>query len=364
MYTLTTSSVPLSREEEQIYANSLKEHGITPSIWDLYRCTLGIQSKHSSPQIVRIQKDGKDCAHFYLVKCTDYGQALSSSPFVHGMVRMMRLPSCTWIKASIAAETNANPGFFCHDNEDAGKMKGLIKFLHRKYFILFIHDHCDKRHLYPGSLIIPYADLGNVILDKLTGIQDYLAQHKNLKKKIRKFSKEGGRVERIEGRLNDHDRMMVEHCIYTSSKKSIFSLPYQDIYPEMCGRSTEIEDRRFIHFICRSDNEFFGYHSFLRCDTHLRCMHGAFNRDLRTTFHAYENMIYNVVEYGIEHQLNRIYFGPVLNETKRRMMNEFVTTKLYVYSRFPGMLKLMAPFLLRSRMTSRQVRSFASVQQN
>lgn len=362
MYTLELGSVGLSPEEKEIFSDSLREYGLDPCIWDLYARSLQVISKHSTPQIVRIYNEEKLCAHFYMVRCRNYGISITSSSLIKFLISLPRIPIYSWIRASIAAETNANPGFFTTYGKQRMEIPDLIRLLKKKYFMLFIHDHLDKREWYPNSLEIPYSDLGNIELSGYSGIQDYLSEHGNLKRKLRKYDREGGRVEILKGSLNAEAQSMVKHCILASSRRSIFSLPYQDIYPEMCRKSTEIDHPRFFHFICRSDEHFFGYHSFVRFNTHLRCMHGAFNRDLPTTYHAYENMIYRVVEYAIENRLQSIYFGPVLNETKRRMMNQFIPTCLYTYSKYPGMLKVFAPLLKKARMSNKQIRSYAGIQ--
>ncbi len=75
-------------------------------------------------------------------------------------------------------------------------------------------------------------------------------------------------------------------------------------------------------------------------------------------------MIYKVVEYAIENEIQRVYFGHVLNETKKRMMNTFLPTNLFVYSKYPIILKLFAPIFKKSRMTNKQVLAFSGIDKN
>jgi len=90
-------------------------------------------------------------------------------------------------------------------------------------------------------------------------------------------------------------------------------------------------------------------------------MNGAFNRNLPTTHHAYENMIYSTVEYGVEQGISSIHYGPVLNETKKRMMEQFIPTQLYIYSFIPGVVKTLSPFLKRSRLQNTKLLKYSGI---
>jgi hypothetical protein len=49
-------------------------------------------------------------------------------------------------------------------------------------------------------------------------------------------------------------------------------------------------------------------------------IHGAFDRSLETTQHSYENIMTAAADYAIQHGLEIVHFGPIMNETKRRLM--------------------------------------------
>jgi hypothetical protein len=124
--------------------------------------------------------------------------------------------------------------------------------------------------------------------------------------------------------------------------------------------SASMEEKNVVHFICRTNDDFLGYHSFMDFGTHLRCLNGAFNRELRTTHHAYENMIAKVVEYADENKIMKIFFGPVLNETKRRMMHTFLPTTLHLMSN-NALVRSGFPVVLKhSRMMNKDVLQFRS----
>lgn len=364
MIDIHESADPLSSDEKEMYSSHLTELGLDNNIWDLYDKFLTVSSRYSKPRIIRLLEGKKQLAHFYMIKCKDYGATLSHSKIIQFMARSFSIPVYSWIRSGIAAENNANPGFINKSHSNNLNMSSFTELLQRQYFMLFILDLKKRENQYPDSVSIPYSDEGIVDNSQYNSIEDYLRQHKNLKKKFRAYRNQGGRIDIIKGRLSEEDQMNVNHCVTSTSEKSVFKLPYQDIYPAMCKSSSDIDNDRIVHFLCRSDDQFFGYHSFIQFDKQLRCLNGAFNRSLRSTFHAYENMIYKVVEYAIENNIPTVYFGPVLNETKKRMMNQFLSTRLYIYSKYPLILKVFTPILKRSRMVNKQVLAFSGIKEN
>ena len=167
----------------------------------------------------------------------------------------------------------------------------------------------------------------------------------------------------VRGRMTGQDIEHVGRCVESTSRHSVFKLPYQENYPAMCMASASMEEKNVVHFICRAEDDFLGYHSFMDFGSHLRCLNGAFNRELKTTHHAYENMIAKVVEYAEENKIRRIFFGPVLNETKRRMMHGFLPTTIHFMSNNPVMRSVFPFVLKRSRMMNPDVLQFRSENQ-
>ncbi|MEN8225708.1 MAG: GNAT family N-acetyltransferase [Bacteroidota bacterium] len=362
MISMHESSRPLSSEEKEIYEAHLHTLGLDSNIWDLYERFLQVSSAYSIPRIIRVMEGKDHLAHIYMIKCRDYGATLSRSGIIKSMSRLMGIPVYSWLRSGIAAENNANPGYLNTSTGDDNTMSKLIEHLKQKYFMIFILDLESNHGQYTNAVTLPYTDEGIVDTSTYQSIDDYRKQHKNLKKKFRVYRNHGGRTDIEKGRLSVEDQQHIASCVLSTSKKSVFKLPYQDIYPAMCSSSAEIDNDRIIHFLSRSDDQFFGYHSFIQFNEQMRCLNGAFNRELKSTYHAYENMIYKVIEYAIEQKIRTIYFGPVLNETKKRMMNQFLPTRLYVYSKFPLVLKLFTPILKNSRMANRQVLAFSGIE--
>lgn len=361
MYSFNLSSDPLTTIEKSCFHDYLLELGLDDYIWMVYNKFLQQGSKYTRPLIIRVRKNNELFACMLLIECRDYGPTMSKLQIVKWMVRRFAIPVYIWMKAGVGAEICANPIFFNRNVGSENDSGEILKLLRKRFLLLFIHDLASNAHLHPTSAVMPYTDESIIDTSGYITIDDYLAEHHNLKKKLKDYQKIGGRIEVLEGILDDQIVMKIKKCVISTGEKSVFKLPYQIDYPDMCMGSANIDNRNIIHFLCRSDEEFYGYHSFIVFKNQIRCLNGAFNRNLVTTHHAYENMIYSVVAYAIERKIQIVYFGPTLNETKKRMMNRFLPAKLYVSSRVPLLLKLFIPVLKRSRLNARELLEFSDI---
>jgi len=361
MYTFNISSTPLTPEEKLLFHPHLLELGLDDTIWAVYDQFLQLPSAFSRPQIVRIYRNNLELACIFMIRCTDYGATLSRLGIVKSFTRLISEPVFVWMKAGIAAEICANPAFFNTKIRHEEDLAEILRMLRKKFFLLFIHDLVSNVSLHPGSITMPYVDEGIIDTDKYKTLHNYLEQHHNLMKKMKEYQKVGGRIDVAEGRLEESVVDEIKASVVSTSIKSVFKLPYQESYPAMCAGSAKIPNTQIIHFLCRSEDTFYGYHSFIMFRNQIRCLNGAFNRNLATTHHAYENMIICVVGFAIDHGIQTVYFGPVLNETKRRMMNRFIPTQLYISSKLPWLLRLFIPVLRKSNLHSKKLLEFSVI---
>ena len=349
------SNEPLSNEEKKCFSRHLMHLKLDENIWDIYDQFLNSASDFSRPQIIRGYQNGQLALSVFVIKCYDHGKTLFKSPILYNFIKQLHFPIYLWMKAGIGPECFSNPGFLCYPEHQDKILPYLINYIKKNFYFFFIHDTMENKINYPDSTTIEYPDEGLVVLENKNNINEFINDHKNIKKKIKVYSKKGGRVEVIKGLLDEQTRSKIADSVKSTGEKSIFKLPYQENYPNMCMQSAGIKNDKIIHFICRSDTDFLGYHSFIEFKDHLRCLNGAFNRNLTKTYHAYENMILKVVEYAFQNQIKTIYFGPVLNETKRRMMNQFIPTQLYIYSSNLMIQKLMSYFLSKTQLQNKQL---------
>jgi len=357
-YSIT--STRLSPDERDQLSSHVQSLGLDDSIWTVYDGLLKTETKYSIPLILRVTSDDELVAAVVLIKCYDHGFTLTGIKPLARSMKYLRLPAYIWMRSGIGAEILANPGFVNLKYDHDEVINKIIQYINKHCFLAFILDLKDRAGLYPGFIQLPYPDEGVVDIRQVQSAENYIALHSNLKKKIRAYRNKGGIIEIIKGALDEDTRTMIGRCVKLTSEKSVFKLPYQENYPRMCMQSAAINNESIVHFICRSEEEFFGYHSFIQFQNQLRCLNGAFNRELRSTHHAYENMILKVVEYAAESGIDKVHFGPVLNETKKRMMHEFLPNRIYFISS-NWLLKRFFPIVLKnSRMMNRELRQFIS----
>ena len=101
-------------------------------------------------------------------------------------------------------------------------------------------------------------------------------------------------------------------------------------------------------------------YSFVEAGSTLRMMHGAFNREMKTTYHSYENLIIAAVDHAIKQNFNKVFFGPIMNETKRRMMREVEPCCVFFYSKNP-FIRFFFPFIYsHSNLQTKELLAYSS----
>jgi hypothetical protein len=306
-----------------------------------------------------VEKDRLIAAALLLL-CRRVGRALFRSPVLYKPINVLKIPVWLWIKAGFGPEVIANPGFYASDVDTdliAGKM---IDYMADNSLSFFVTDVQANSSHHKNALVFPYVDEGMVDVSGMNSVQDYIQEHRNLKKKIRSFRNKGGNLETVRGSVKEKERQTLINCCNATMRKSFVSTPFQDAFPDVIDETLRCDSSAFIHMISRMNGEITGYHSFIMAGSSLRMMHGAFNRDMGSTYHAYENLILASLEFAIDQKLNRVYFGPIMNETKRRMMQISEPCATYFYSKNPVFRRILALIYSNSNFQNRKLMAFAS----
>ncbi|MBX7258756.1 MAG: GNAT family N-acetyltransferase, partial [Candidatus Hydrogenedentes bacterium] len=169
----------------------------------------------------------------------------------------------------------------------------------------------------------------------------------------------GGAVEVLTGQVPDRVLVRFLACMDSTVNCSIVYSPFQGLFPGIVRRTCGIDRPEMVHIVARLRSEVVGYHTFVKTGNGLRMIHGAFDRTLRSTCHAYESVIVRTAAYALERGLAYVHFGPVMNETKRRMMNDTRPCALYFYSRYSLVRLLFPPIFRRTKMQSPALLAFS-----
>ncbi len=349
----------LTREERSSFSSCLRHYGVDEAVWDIYESFLGSSSSVTRPSIMRAFQNGRLAGAAFFFICRAGGRTLFRNPLLAAAVNLTRMPSYIWFRQGICADLGANPGFFADGSDGPSVLSGMIIHLRRKALSLFITDLADNETCHPGAKRFPYVREGAVNVKGKHDISEFVGEHGKLKRKLRTFSKKGGTVEVLKGALDRETRKDLLRCVRSTMESSYFYAPYQDHFPVMIDRSCSIPSERLLSVIARLDGAFAGYHTFLRTGKGMRMLHGAFDRSRDSLYHAYENIITRSAEHAIREGLEAVYFGPILNETKRRMMNMADKTAIFFTSSNPLVRSFLPALYSRSSMQSAKLLEFS-----
>ncbi len=358
-YTYSISNSPLTPQERNLFSSHIKKLKADDAIWQIYDCFLASESHWSKPRIIRALDNGKLVGAAFLIMCYAGGSSLFKNPFIAKIVDAMRIPSYLWLRQGLCADLMANPGFVADGYDHDEVITGILGFLKKKASSLFITDFASEERFHNDARVFRYTKEGGVSVTGMSSSADYVAQHANIKRKIKGFVNKGGTVEMVPGPPDEETRNRLLHCVRATMGASFVRTPFQDHFPSMIEEGCRLKTNRIVYAIPRMKGEILGYHAFIQTGNSLRLLHGAFDRTRKTTFHAYENLMIEAAGYAIKEGLEVVHFGPIMNETKRRMMNITLKTNIYFYSNNP-FNRLFLPFLYsRSSMQNEKLLAFA-----
>jgi hypothetical protein len=359
MFSSSLNEEMLSAGERERFKPFLAAEGLDDGIWEVFACFMKVSTRATRPRVLRVYKDGTLAGAAFVSYSRGYGRSLFRSPLLRVPVDLMGMPSYIWFRVGFGPEVAANPGFVAPEFDRDEVVRAMIAHLRKNAWGVMITDFAVNRHLHGTATAFPYVSDGMVDVSGMSSARDYVGQHRNIVRKIKHFVNKGGTIEVIHGRLDEELVGVVRRCLASTVKRSVIFSPLQDTFSESALETCRCASDRFVHFVARMNGVVLGYHTFVRTGTGLRMLHGAFDREQHTTHHSYENLIIDSVRYAIENGLRTVHFGPVLNETKRRMIGCTEKALLLFHSRF-WPVRTFFPVVFRfSRMQSRELLAFS-----
>lgn len=334
------------------------EH-VDGAVWPVYDAVSSVGTRATRFRVLRAFRDGQLEGAAFMFRCRAWARALFAPRLLHVPTDLLGLPAHIWIRVGYCAEGIANPGLFRPDCGHVAVAAKMIDYLRRNALGGIVIDLASNAPLHAGSVRFPYVSDGRIELEGMRTVDDYRALHNNLKRKVGEFRSKGGRIEVVHGAL---DTGTVERCrafVSATLDKSLVYSPFQDCFDGVVRATCGIDSENMVHFLAHLDGAFVGYHTFVRSAGRLRMVHGAFDRRLRTTRHAYENLILDTVRYALAGGLRTVHFGPIFNETKRRMMTHAEPASLFFSSNNPVIRTVIPRIFPYTRMQNRHLLAFA-----
>jgi Acetyltransferase (GNAT) domain len=339
--TFDSSHEPLNALEQAHFQLDLVRLGLDGTTWDILNGSIATMTANSRPKILRAYADNRLVGVAYFVECRRIYQSLLPQVGLGKLLDSIPIPMFFWVRYGNLVDAITNPGF-------------VADGIDREYFIQRAIDHLKTQYLYggvldiaatgqsrAGSVIFPFCDAGIIEIQNEQCLDRYYQQHKNLRRKVNKFNNKNGRIEILTGPMPDAIAHRAADIL--DSLDPLILAPFQDNYTAMALRACQ--DAKTVHILAWIDDQMVGYQSFAISGQILHCLSGAFDRTLKRTYHAYENIILASIDYAIAQQLQRIEYGPILNPTKVSMMSDYRPCEQQYYSRF-NVLRQVFKFLI------------------
>lgn len=283
----------------------------------------------AEPRILRARRAGRVVGAAILHRCTRTMEGLLGGR-LGAMADLARTPVLYWSRAALGVDLMGCPGLLADGEDPAAFYREAIAWLGWRSPVICVHDAAGEP---PASACVetPFADSGFSVPGGVGDPRELLATHKNLRRKVSRFQKRGGRIERVFGALPDDTAVAVRRCLDRTRLRAMVQMAVQRNYEQMVDAASRGAVPDVVHLVCRVGEDVVGYHSFMVLGQVLTCLSGAFDRDRDTNHHAYENLILDAVRLAGELGLTRVEFGPVLNPTKASMMGGFERSVMRFY---------------------------------
>lgn len=358
MYSFQLSDRFLSENEKAAFHHYLETIGLDANIWPVFSSLFKTENKGSRPLLLRIFRQNDLAAAIILIQCKNYGKAMFNNKLMAAVMNFVEIQMLLWIKFGCCMDMMSNPGFVKDPAKKEEIFKAAVKYLKNNRILTVINDYTENSDFYIGAAKLPALMQSFVDCSEMKSVQDYTSRFKNIKKKLNTFRKKGGEFMKVENHLNEDQINGLKRCFTSTAEKSVIYLPYQDLYLNTAIHTSKTPIQNIIYFVATLNGEFLGYQAAVTTHKNLNCLHGAFNRNYRTTYHAYDILFVKMVEYAIENNLETIDWGPVANLTKQKMVTNTKPLTYYLYSKYGWLQKMFSIFLKATKLQGKSQMQF------
>ena len=156
-------------------------------------------------------------------------------------------------------------------------------------------------------------------------------RRRNIRHKNAVFSDGGGSIRVLKSPLAPDDARAVYRCISQSSNQSLLCVPYSDVI----NSEAAFREQPQTVFVAEVDGKIVGSLSYLSHGTTFLQCHGGLDYGVSLQVNAYHQLLHASIEYAIDHGYQRLSFGPLNNETKRRAGTDLMPMVANLWSRNP-----------------------------
>lgn len=363
-YRFNLSDTFLDKSEQSVFKDHLISTGLDDSIWPVFESLFKSSTGRSKPLLLKVNSADQLVGAIILTRCNKYGKALFSNPILAWLIDLVRIPYYQWIKFGCCMDMMSNTGFVRDPNQYDEIIKAAIIYLNQNKLLTIVTDYTSNKNLYSKASVLPALPHATINCSEMDNISDYLKSFKNINRKMRVFENKGGRYIFIENNLSGDQIESLRKCFNATAEKSVFYLPYQDLYLQSAINTSQSHLTNVCYFIATLDDEFIGYQAALKTGKYLNALHGAFDRTRKSTYHAYDILFVKMTEYAIANNLSICDFGAVLNFTKQKMVNRHDEMSYFIMSKNAMVQLLFNVFLKKTKVQSKSQLRFRSNSHN
>lgn len=321
MYTFEITEQFIPVQERVVFRDFLHFFRIDEGVWKIFECLFNAKTKGTVPLLLRVYENSDLEGAAVIIRCSRYGRSLYDNKLMADFCDLLHIPTYLWIKFGCCMDMMSNPGFVRDPAKSSLIYSAVADYLGKRSWMTMITDYTTNSDLYPNAVALPALPHALIDTSTMNEIGDYVNLHKNIRRKYQIFKSNGGTFQTIHNVLEVKDIETVKKCFISTAEKSVFYLPYEDLYLNSALLTCSTPINNVVYFIARLNGEFIGYQAALKTGECLNALHGAFDRNRPTTYHAYDLLFVEMTQYAIEHNLKLIDVGAVLNTTKQRMVN-------------------------------------------
>jgi len=341
-----SKELTLTDREKALFADHLRADGISANVWNLF----GEWVARSSIQVQFFYlkaRRGDELLGLGLFLCmkpvdlrTSYA-GLRKHRLLNRLAGGFSALSNKRLVISFRNLITANltRPFFYRDPSAAGPvMEAMLAYLEKdkNTDMVTIIDTLDHDQRYRAAGFVPYRSPSEAVLEpsRYRDLSGYLALHKNLKKNLAR-KKITNYAEIRRGSVSEADRQGMRGCVACSVGMSNVINPCQAFFEEHIFDTEAFRSDDYLHILVRTEGAIAGFHTYLVSGESLGGVLGGFNRTIGRNLFAYERVILGSLEYALAHNLRRVNYSLIDNQTKLRLVDSRVPCALYFYSRNP-----------------------------
>ena len=156
-------------------------------------------------------------------------------------------------------------------------------------------------------------------------------RRQGIRKQRKLFDRCGAKIEILQSPFSPEDAEAMYGCLHASSHKGWLCVPYGDVVDSAEAFRTQKQ----VAVVARLDGKIVGFASYVpNGDTLYQC-HGGLDYERSQEINAYYNVLSASIEFAIERGFSRVSFGPLNNETKRRVATDLMPLVANLWSKVP-----------------------------